>query len=446
MRAREWICAEDEAMVDRLSLVKGFGLVALVPMTLALPAWGQSAPQPSGGIDANATTPDREWFGHKRWRDWGRATGDWGGARTHLEDNGITFNGSLTTDWGTVLLGGLRQKGSSRTLLDLNVAFDLETLAGIEGGTVYADYYSTDGRGGSEDVGDYLGVSNIYTGDNVHQLAELWYEQWLFEKKARLKVGKVDANYEFAYFKTATADFVSYGAYNNLVLFPVFPTIPNPATGVNLFVYPTDRWYAGVGFYDGSVAEGVNTGRRGPSTFFDGGAYFLVGETGFTWEQAGTWGQGRANLGVWYSTADVVAFDGDEEDGQAGFYLMAEQQITRRGEGDLASKGLWGFAQYARGDDDVNPVANQFTLGVATFGTFASRDNDGAGLMLNWLDMSDADGAGFESDEWNLEAYYKIQVTPAISVTPDVQYVINPSGSRDVDDAVVAQVRINIVF
>lgn len=125
---------------------------------------------------------------------------------------------------------------------------------------------------------------------------------------------------------------------------------------------------------------------------------------------------------------------------------MAEQQLTRRGEGDLESKGLWGFAQYARGDEDVNPVANQITLGVATLGTFANRDNDGAGVMFNWLDMSDADGAGFESDEWNLEAYYKIQLSPAISVTPDLQYIINPSGSRETDDALVAQVRVSITF
>lgn len=408
-------------------------------------ARAQSDPE-SAAAPAELPTSDREWFGHKPWGQWGRITGDWGGARTHLEDNGITFNGSLTTDWGTVIEGGLRNKGSSRTLLDLNVAFDLGTLAGLEGGTVYADYYSTDGRGGSEDVGDYLGVSNIYTGDNVHQLAELWYEQWMFGKKARLKVGKVDANYEFAYFKTATADFVSYGAYNNLVLYPVFPTIPNPATGVNFFVYPTERWYAGVGLYDGSIAEGIPTGRLGPSTFFKGESYFYIGETGFTWNELGKSGQGRANAGIWYSASDFTAFDGDPEDGQAGFYVMAEQQLTRRGEGDLESKGLWGFAQYARGDEDVNPVANQITLGVATLGTFANRDNDGAGVMFNWLDMSDADGAGFESDEWNLEAYYKIQLSPAISVTPDLQYIINPSGSRETDDALVAQVRVSITF
>jgi hypothetical protein len=86
----------------------------------------------------------REWFGGDGWTRWTRATGDWGGARNALEEAGISFNGSLVADWGRVLSGGVREGSDFRFLLDLNLAFDLGAIAGLDGGTVFADFQTAD--------------------------------------------------------------------------------------------------------------------------------------------------------------------------------------------------------------------------------------------------------------------------------------------------------------
>lgn len=381
----------------------------------------------------------REWFNHKPWRQWARITGDWGGARTKFEDSGVTINGSYTLDWSSVVSGGLHEIASSRHLFDLNVAFDLDVIWGLEGGTIFTDMYASDVRGGSEDSGDFTGVSNIHTGQNIQQIAELWYEQWMFDKKLRLKAGKVDANAEFAFFKFATPDFLNGASANPTPLYQVFPTYPNPATAINLFFYPSDNWYIGAALYDGSVAEGNPTGRLGPASFFEGDAYFWIGETGVSWGDEKT-KRGRVLGGVWHSTATFANFDDSDTDGQTGFYVMAEQQLRRRGETEeLRDKGLYVFGEYGYGDEDVNPVSNHIGVGLSTFGTFANRHSDTAGVMFNWLGMSDADGAGFSEDELSFEAYYKWQITPAVSLTPDLQYIVNPSGSQDTDDALAGR-------
>lgn len=58
----------------------------------------------------------RDWFGHKPYWEWSRATGDWGGARSKLEGMGIDFEGSYTLDWSSVRSGGDRRLASHARL------------------------------------------------------------------------------------------------------------------------------------------------------------------------------------------------------------------------------------------------------------------------------------------------------------------------------------------
>jgi len=249
---------------------------------------------PTAPEEPPAPDAPREWFGHAPYWDWSRLTGDWGGGRTWLEDKGLSIGASYTLDWSSVWSGGLRHVASTRSLLDVNATLDLDKVAGLMGGTVFADFYSSDMRGGSRDIGDFQGVDNIETGDNVDQIAEFWYEQVLFDGAVRVKVGKIDANSEFAisnsnpYFLHGSAA-VSPTAY-------AIPTYPNPAFGGVVFWYPTERTYVAGGFFDGSAAVGVNTGRLGPEPLFHGSEYELIAEAGCSWESLGSLGCGRVGV------------------------------------------------------------------------------------------------------------------------------------------------------
>jgi len=391
------------------------------------------------------TLEEREWFGGKSFWQWEHLTGDWGGLRSTLDDGGLTFNGSLTYDWSSVWSGGLSNRASTRSLLDINASFDTEKLCSLSGGTLFFDFQSTDVRGGSRDAGDIQGFSNIDTGTNVHQLSEAWYEQNLFDNALRIKIGKIDANSEFDVVSCGGSFLNSSVGFSPTVL--TLPSYPDPAFGAVVFVYPTEDLYLGAGFFDGSLATGVHTGGLGPASLFEGNEYFIIGEAGLTWKQLGGMGTGRLGVGGWINTASFAQFDGNQQRNTAGQYLVIEQQlIARASEGDNASKGLFVFGRYGHADEDIASVTNHIAVGISLVGTFEGRDDDDAGFLVTFADLSDAAGADFPHDETAFEVFYKYSISPAISITADLQTIVHPSGADGVDPAVVGSLRIQLTF
>lgn len=410
------------------------------------------APPPTSSADpalappvVEASAPAVDWFGENPYWEWSNATGNWGGVRTWFAERGLTFAASYTFDWSSVWSGGVRRRASSRSLFDANLTIDLEKLAGLGGGEVFVDFQSINGRGGSLDAGDTHGISNIQAGRSLDQISELWYQQWMFDRAVRLKIGKVDANSEFAFAESATG-FLNSAAGTSTPIFTL-PTYPDPSTSINVFVYPTSWLYIGAGIYDGATADGIPTGRNGPATFFSDArsdSWFSIAEAGVTWDRLDVLGAGRLAIGGWTHSADFERFDGGVERGTWGMYLVGEQQLLTTG--DDVERGLFAFARYAWTDDDVFDAGQHVGGGLVLKGTFPGRDNDEAGLFVSTLLLSDAAGSSFEGDETALELYYRFSLTPFIHLTPDLQWISNPSGDSTVDNAVVGALRFEVDF
>lgn len=402
--------------------------------------------------DAPAAEENIEGFraGGKPWGQWGRATGDWGGFRTGLEDKGVTFAASLILDFSTVFEGGVNERGSSRRLFDANVTFDFEKLFGWKGGSVFADFYHYGGRL-ENDAGDIAVYDNIATGIHRDQLAQLWFQQKLFDDVLRVKVGKIEANAEFAYINPATTFLNSAAIWSpNMV---GFTTYPDPALGVVAFVYPCEFFYAGFGFFDGASLDGFRTGSRaGFDTFLDNDKTddnYYIGEAGFTWKNfgkvGGRFGKGRVAGGVWHHSHEFTGFDSNVEDGTTGFYVLGEQLLWKRDDDENSDKGLWLFARANFADDNVAAVGTHAGVGVTLRGTFAGRENDEIGFMYSHSDMSD-ESSSFDGDENAYEVFYKLQLFGSVALTPDFQYITNPSGNSTLEDAMVGSLRVSITF
>lgn len=387
--------------------------------------------------------PLREWFGGARWRDWAHATGDWAGARTSLEAHGLTIEGSYTVDWSSVWSGGINRRASTRHLLDINATLDLDTAFGWTGATAYADFYASSMRGGSRDAGDWQWFSNIETERNGGQLAELWIEQRLFDDSVRVKVGKVDAWMEFGYVVSANTVLNASAAYSPTIV--GMTSYPDPATGALVFVYPTDNFYVGGGAFDGATMDGLATGNRGPNTFFsddESDSWFFIAETGVSWESAGPLSEGRVAIGGHHHTAEFTNYADETSDGASGVYALVEQALWTTGEEN--ERGVWVYVQagWANGGD----VEQHLAGGVTWRGPCDSRPDDAVGVYVTWIDLADETGTPYAEDEMALEVYWKIALSGSVSVTPDIQWILNPGGDPTLDNAVVGQVRVEIAF
>jgi len=85
-------------------------------------------------------------------------------------------------------------------------------------------------------------------------------------------------------------------------------------------------------------------------------------------------------------------------------------------------------------------------VGLVMLGIGGRRAADAAGVMLSFVDLSDAPGAGFGGDETAIEMFYRFQLTPFLCLKPDVQYIVDPSGDRGLADALVGTLRVEVTF
>ncbi|MEM6333217.1 MAG: carbohydrate porin [Planctomycetota bacterium] len=430
--------------------------IAIAPIALAQPA---EPPQ----------DPPREWFGVPNavpYPEWGQATGDWAGLRIDLESVGLTVEIANLLEFSQVLSGGVEQNESFRNLFTAGVALDTDTALDLPGGTAFIQYLSVSPEsGGSTDAGDLQVFSNLENDRSVDAIYELWYEQRLLDDRLRFKVGKLDANSEFAavgppasFTRGSANDFAAAGEpLNSSAGFSPtvvgFPSYPDSAMGFNVFVTPlrtdTLSLTLGYGLYDGAAAiDGIRTGTRGPSTFFSADLsndYFHVAEAQLGWARLAALSGGSLSLGGWHHTGTFDTFDGNQDDGTSGLYATVQQRLTAP-RGDTSDQGLYAIAQLGFADGDVAEVERHYALGLVQAGLGSFRPDDATGFYASYAELSDEPAAGFDSDEITLEAFYRAQLTAAAFLQPDLQWVLNPSGDSDTDDAVVLSIRFGVNF
>jgi len=264
-----------------------------------------------------------------------------------------------------------------------------------------------------------------------------------------VKVGKVDANSEFAYVENG-GEFLNFSMSVSPTIFFAMPTIPNSSTSINLFVNPIEELYVSLGIYDGAKQEGKNTGTHGTGTFFNDPAdLFLIGEVGGTWSGKDEKYPGRIGAGVWHHNGTFDRFDElTTESGTSGFYLVLDQTLwsqegRKQGEGQTVD----AFLQYGFADEAVSDVKHHFGSGLVWNGPFGRRENDAFGLGATWVDFSNEPLAGYtEPFEIAYEMFYKFQICENFSLKPDIQYIVNPGGDKTINDATVTTVRLELSF
>ncbi len=376
------------------------------------------------------------------------ATGDWFGMRDAMARHGIVANVNLIADYSYNFSGGRRRGDAFRHLLDFGLEMETEPLIGLKGGRFFVGALILNGHNGTEDLaGDFQGFGNI-DADGFTQVAEMWYEQMLWDDRLRIKVGKVDANSEFAYVEYGGEFLNSSPGFSPTLL--ALPSYPDPATSISIFVYPSERLYAGFGLYDGATQDGGfgRTGNRGPSTLWGEPAdLFLIGEAGMRWTLGQNRLSGRLGLGTWRHTGRFERFDGGSEGGTAGFYAVLDQLVWRENPGDEEDEqGIGLFAQLGWADPELSEVDQHIGLGMVWSGALPGRNRDVVGLMASAVRFTDERAAGFANDyETAVETFYKIQLTTWFSLKADLQYIFNPGGG-DADDAVVGTLRAELSF
>ncbi len=325
----------------------------------------------------------------------------------------FTFEGSYTGDTYYNIRGGVARGGGFMGMANLAAGFDTGEAGLWRGGTFFVHGAGIHGRSLS---GDYLGdlqvASNIDAGEHTY-LHELWFRQSL--GPVMLTAGVQDLNAEFMVTEGG-GEFVnsSFGTPSVIALVPV-PIFPLTGLGVEVRWDISRRWAVQGALFDGVQIDFEHNPYNVRWALGRGDGVFAMGEVHL---------DGRYKIGGYYHSASR----------NWGIHASVDQPLGER-------VGL--FAQAVVSPRSLNDNNLYLGLGANLRGVFSRRARDGAGVAVAHAGLHSLPGR----HETAIELYYKYDFTENISLQPDVQYIVNPSGGDTAPaDALVGILRLNVGF
>jgi porin len=424
-----------------------------------------------------------------------RLSGDWGGVRTELHDQGldvtVIYIGEI---WGNVS-GGISREASYDGRLQVSLDADLDKVMGWKGGLFHVTGYQIQRTNGG--IAGLSGAISDPSGIEAHpstRLFTLWLQQSLFDDELSIRIGQLAADDEFLFSPTAarlintTFDFADILGLN---LPSGGPQYPLATPGVRIQVNPTPQLSLLAAVFSGNPAGDTCSGNpqlcnNDGTTFSFSGGTFWIGEAQYAINQ-GEEAKGLPGvykLGVWYHTASFAdqrfgrdaagnkvslasgaAVGPENHEGNGGIYGIADQTLWRNAD---QSQSLNGFLRLGVAPSDRNLISFYADGGLGFTGLIPSRGQDTLTLGVAYAKIS-SDAAHLDKDrrrsgdpsfpvrdeEIVIELNYLAQVTPAVTVQPDIQYILHPGGSvqdpRDPDgstipNALVVGVRAILTF
>jgi porin len=285
------------------------------------------------------------------------------------------------------------------------------------------------GRGiSTRHVGDFQFIDNIEAQDFT-QLSEFWWEKAIIEDVLRMRIGRQDANSDFAVCELG-GDFVhSTAGFSPTIPMPTFPI---PTQAVTAFLALNDNLEFRTGVWDGGLPSEFGFSRTGYAfSMYEFKAKYDVQDL-----------PGDAHVGMWYHGGVWTnAASGEDNKGNHGVYMGFDQMLFKESDEPEDAQGFGVFMQYGWCPQDRNALRYSLAAGVVYKGPIEERDDDTIGLALYRAEFSRH--LTGQDAETTFELFYKAPVNEHLTLQPDVQYVASPDGQNQ--DALVVGLRFEFV-
>ncbi|UYF70334.1 carbohydrate porin [Acinetobacter ursingii] len=411
---------------------------------------------------------DRQWL-----------LGDWGGERQQLENKGYKFTASIMSQAATNLDGGYNDSNTLENAgqLTLGANFDLNKIAGWEDTTAAIMITKRDGNALTlERIKDprssALGNSQeIYGRGKIWRLTQAWIKKGFDDNTVQVKIGRMGMSDDFNSSQCEFQNLLLCGGQLGKSIGSIWYNWPVGLWGANVKYQFAPEWTLGLGVYE------VNPDNVKTQSNSDGFNLDMNNVKGATIPVEVAWKPklstfnglpGEYKIGALYSTADAndVGTAGKEHSGKHSFWINTQQQLTQR-END-PKRGLFLSFNGVLNDKATTTVQSTQQIAVWYKGVFDSRPNDSTGFGLaNYLvndrardrQIATNESRGYyeydafatnyipiQRDELNVELNYTYQWSPAVMLRPNIQYIHQPAGVKEVDDAWVAGLTMRLNF
>ncbi len=355
-------------------------------------------------------------------------------------DSGFDLETVLTADLYHVVDGGIDR--GTETPGNVDVVFTLDTEAADlwDDGKFLVYFLNNSGGDPTVRTGDIQTATNIEA-PNTFKLYEASYEHRFADGKIAVLAGLHDMNADFYSLEHAGLLLnSSFGIGPDLS--QVSPSIfPTTALGARVRVELTDTLYLLNAVYDGVPGDPAN--EQGTHLQLNAGdGNFYITEIGVSGDEGHYY---KVSAGAWYHSAEFEDFAGIAREDNRGFYLLGERDLWRSSTGT----GVGVFAQLGFADGERNQIARYAGAGVTVTGLLAGRVEDVAGFGVAHARNSGdfrALNPGLEAAETVWELSYQFVVGPALSIQPDLQYIVDPGMDPALQNTWVANIRVQQTF
>lgn len=399
----------------------------------------------------------------------GNAVGD-------LHTMGIDVGGAYIAEpfynWG-----GLDEGGEYQGVLELYVNADMKRLGLWDGLCFYAKAFQIHGNSiTGANIGGLMPVTSFEAVDAT-RLFEIWFEQHMFNDTVSVRFGQLAADEEFfaadggGYFINGTWGWAPIAAENNPSGGPAYPLA---TSGVRVAMTPTEQTSLLVGVFNGDPAPQCNKAGGDPQRCNPDGLDFglrdsalLMVEGAYSYSLSGGALPGTIKVGGWNHFGDfthnrvdvggelvaISSNDGKPLDNNHALYVILDQLLWHA-PGSEEGQGVGFFTRFSGAPDDRNLVDFYFDVGLTFTGMIPGRPDDALAIGYAYTGISDQvqafnvdagvpAGSGHEA---LIEVAYTMKVMEGWTLQPDFQYIFNPGGGTEGDDATVVGARSTFAF
>lgn len=368
------------------------------------------------------------------------------------ERTGIRFGGLWMGDYNA-LASGFDQHGrwTGNSLLILDLYIELQKAVQWKGAAFGAEFLQFNGSPTNADAGVVQGYNGI-TGPpplNRSELYQLWIRQAFFDEKFSIRLGKTVPTYHFNNVSkpvptddpTVYIPSVSGLIYTpisvNTSLLGVLGGYYNSVYGVIATIAPIKEAYVNMGFFDGNLARGVQTGLTGPHF---NGYYFSIIETGYGWTNDKP---GIVAIGGWYQSGRLKS-ENQKEHGTGGIYTFGSKALWIA-ESDAESKGnISGFFQFGWNNSITLPMNLFVGGGLTAFAIITNRPDDSFGVGIAWSRLNRHTFS--RSSELMFQGYYQAKLYKSVYLQPVISYIPNPGAHPHISNVCAFTARLTALF
>lgn len=399
--------------------------------------------------------------------------GDWGGARSSLIKQGLSFTVSYGSETAHNFSGGSKEMTAYTDQWVFGSGLDTEKMGLWQGG--YFQLMITDRNG--ENLNDTAAIGNnmltqeVYGRGQTWHLTQFWYSQKLFERALEWKIGRMTVGEDFGSFSCDFQNLSFCGAQPGNIVGSYWLNWPTSVWATRFKFHAGDEFSYQIGAYqvnplyvDDSYAR-----ERGLNPEIPGGTTGALIPLEFVYQPKNPERAASYKFGIWYNTAkgndlalDVhhaqrgtTNLDPLQHNGQYGGYISFVQQLT----GTLIEPGFFVFLNISQADVQTAATDRQISLGTQYHGPFGRHD-DTVGLGVACTDnnkryaeyvraknartgQNQIAGSGCEYDS---ELYYSYMPLTSLFLRPNLQYVLHPGGTTENHDAFVVGLKTGVAF